>query len=705
MKSEKHQVPEGRILNDRYGLIRSIGQGGMAEVYLAEDHENNNRQVAVKILRDDLSHDQEFVKRFATEARAASSLDHPNIVKVLDYGQDDQIRYIVQEYVEGQTLKELIETEGPLNWQIAVPLAIQIGLALEHAHRRGIVHRDIKPHNILITADRIAKVTDFGIARAANSSTITLTSGVTFGSVHYFSPEQARGSLVAEKSDIYSLGIMLYEMVTGQVPFDGETSVAIAIKHLQEMPQLPSAVRPDIPENLDNIIVKCIQKSPDNRYQDARALVDELDAFMVDPQGIYGVLAGAGTSQGSTTAIGLKRPDPNYGKLQDIEHAIVSRRRSRNRDIAIVISIVLISLVFLGAIGSWAWDRIKDNFEQTPSETIFEVGDYQGMDLDEVLTILSDADIEYQLEYREDTIAEGIIIDQYPAPGIRIKPGGTSMILYVSGGQNLITIPDYTNETQTLAQTELEQTYGFRVTVRYEYSDFAKGHVIKTVPSANTSAPRGSDIILFVSEGLPTVDVPDFVGRPFIEVRDELINLGLIMGPLTNLSVNLETGEPVEVPENQRVIIAQNPKAGETARPQQVISFTYGTAQDYEYFLNPTPTPIPIVIMPDFVGGRYLDALATLVELDLVLGPATSIAVDPETGEPVEIKEEQRVIIRQDPEPGLEIDAQSSVSFVYGTQKDYQQYLNPTPTPEPTPTEAPPPPSPSTTPPSTNGEG
>lgn len=689
MKSEKHQVPQGRVISDRYHLVRSIGQGGMAEVYLAEDWARDKALVAVKILREDLSHDMEFVKRFATEARAASSLDHPNIVKVLDYGQDGNIRYIVQEYVAGQTLKEWIDQQGPLPWQEAVPLAIQIGLALEHAHKRGIVHRDIKPHNILLTADKQAKVTDFGIARAANSHTITLTSGVTFGSVHYFSPEQARGSLVTEKSDLYSLGILLYEMVTGQVPFDGDTSVAIAIKHLQELPQPPSSLQKDIPDSLDQIILKCVQKSPDNRYPDARACVDELDAFMVDPQGVYGVLAGEGTNPAATTAIGLKRPDPNYGKLRDIEQAIVKRRQKRNREIALIIAIVLVSLVFIGAIGSWAWDKLKDSFQQAPSEAIFEVQDYTGMNLEDVIEQLKAADIEYQIEYREASIAEGVVIDQYPAPGIRIRPGGTLMTLFVSGGQNLVTVPDYTNETLTLAQTELEQTYGFRVSVRHEYSDYPKGHVIKTIPAAHASAPRGSEIILFVSEGLPTIEVPDFSGLPFLEVRDELINLGLVMGPLTNLAVDPETDKTLEIPENKRIIIKHTPTAGTVVMPQTVVALSYGGELDYQQFLNPSPTPVPIFEMPDLVGGSYLDALDQLIELDLVLGPTISISVDPQTGLPADVPENKRVIIRQEPEAGTEVETQTSITLIYGSRQDYEHALNPTPVPEPTLSPAP----------------
>ncbi len=589
MKSDK-QLPAGSLIGGRYSLIRPIGQGGMAKVFLAEDRQAGNSYVAVKILHDELTNDPEFVKRFATEARAASSLDHPNIVKVLDYGQSDGLRYIIQEYVEGQTLSEMIRQQGALPWQTAVPLAIQIGLALEHAHKNGIVHRDIKPHNILITPRMIAKVTDFGIARAANSSTITLTAGVTFGSVHYFSPEQARGSLVGEKSDIYSLGILLYEMVTGQVPFDGETSVAIAIKHLQEMPQLPSALRADLPPNLDDIIIKCIQKSPDNRYETARELVDELDAFMVDPEGIYGVLAGSGSDHSNTTALGLKRPDANYGKLRDIEQAIVERRRSRQRDIAIIVAIVLVAMAFLAAIGSWTWDKIKDRLETQPVETVFAVQDYRGRSIDEVLTLFKENEIKYRLEYRDDdNIAEGIIIDQYPPDGIEIRPGGTTIVLYVSGGQNLITIPDYTGESQTIAKAELEQTYGFTVSVQYEYSDVSKGRIIKTVPAANARAPQGSEVVLFVSEGLPQIVMPDFTGRSLTDAIDELAALNLILGPVQSIKTDPE----IDIPANQRIVLKQSPAPKKEVMALTMVTFTYGTQQDYYYFFNPTPIPTP----------------------------------------------------------------------------------------------------------------
>ena len=590
MDLNNQQVPEGTLIGDRYSIVRAIGQGGMAHVYLATDQQTGG-PVAIKIMKDDLSRDREFIKKFDTEARAASSLDHPNIVRVLGYGQDGDLRYIVQEYVEGSTLKDLIKQRGMLDWKVSVPLAIQIGLALEHAHRRGVIHRDIKPHNILITRDMVAKVTDFGIARAINSNTITLTSGVTFGSVHYFSPEQARGSLVSEKSDIYSLGIMLYEMVTGQVPFDGETSVAIAIKHLQETPQPPSAVRPGIPVGLDRIILKCIRKSPDNRYQDARELVDELDAFMIEPEGVYGAADNVRDGEGNTTALGLKRPEPNYGKLREIEKMINERRHSRQRDVAIVISIVLLSLVFLTSIGIWVVQKIQTSMTGT-TEAEFEVKDYVGQEWTAIEQILKKAGVNYAPVFRaNDSVNEGIIIDQNPKAGYLIKPGGSTLTLYISGGKNLVTILNYAGQTYKKAETELEQTYGFKVTLTYEYSDFDQGVVIKTIPEAGQSVPNGSDITLVVSDGQPKVLMPDLAGQPFAEAKATMISLNLTIGPLTNLSVDPLTGQPVDVPEANRIIIKQSIQAGTEVMVQTVVAFSYGTQLDYDQYLNPTPTP------------------------------------------------------------------------------------------------------------------
>ena len=241
-----------------------------------------NRFVAVKILRSEFTDDEEFVKRFRVEAQAAASLNHPNIVSIFDVGKQDDIQYIVMEMIDGITLKEYIAGKGALPWREAVSIAIQICSAIEHAHRNFIVHRDIKPHNIMITNEGIAKVTDFGIARAVTSATITMV-GSTIGSVHYFSPEQARGGFIDEKSDLYSLGITIYEMVTGKVPFDGESPVAIALKHIQEKPQKPIDVKPSIPKGVNDLIVKAMKKDQNLRYQTASEMLADLQRVLSEP--------------------------------------------------------------------------------------------------------------------------------------------------------------------------------------------------------------------------------------------------------------------------------------------------------------------------------------------------------------------------------------------------------------------------------------
>ena len=387
------------LIGGRYQIIQPLGQGNMAQVYLAVDQKTGG-QVAVKLLRDDLLTDEEFIRRFEAEVSAASSLDYPGIVRVLGFGQDGGRRYIVQEYIEGCSLKDLISSEGAIPWQSAVPIAIQIGLALEHAHKNGIIHRDIKPHNILITNDHIAKVADFGIAGATSFNTIKLTSG-TFSSVHYLSPEQIRETNVDDKSDIYSLGILLYEAVTGQVPFDGDTSVAVAIRHLQEVPQLPSRINKTIPRGLEQIIMKCAQKSPANRYYNVRELVDELDAFMINPNGVYGFIADLPDRDGQTTALQAIRSDPNYSKMREIERVIHERRRFRNRDTAIVVMIVLVSIVFLTSIGVWGWRKLSGTVQTDPG-FIYILENYIGREYTEVKTILDKDNVGFSVKYEEN---------------------------------------------------------------------------------------------------------------------------------------------------------------------------------------------------------------------------------------------------------------------------------------------------------------
>ena len=276
---------EGRIIANRYEIIENIGNGGMATVYKAKDR-TLNRFVAVKILRDEFTTDEEFIKRFNSEAQAVASLTNPNIVSVYDVGHEGSLYYIVMELVQGKTLKEVIQEEGRLSWKWSVKVAIQIAQALETAHKNNIIHRDIKPHNIIITEDGVAKVTDFGIAKAVSNSTITAF-GTTLGSVHYFSPEHARGGFTDAKSDLYSLGVVMYEMVTGKVPFDADTPVSVALMHMQDKPVEPIKLNPSIPVSVNKIIMKAMQKDTNYRYQSASEMLRDLNQALKNPEGDF----------------------------------------------------------------------------------------------------------------------------------------------------------------------------------------------------------------------------------------------------------------------------------------------------------------------------------------------------------------------------------------------------------------------------------
>jgi len=616
----------GSLISGRYQIIKSIGQGGMAHVYLASD-QKTGRDVAIKVMNDDLSNDLDSIKRFKTEARITSGLNHPNIVQVIGFGQDHKHRYIVQEYVDGGSLKELINVNGAIPWQQAVPIAVQIGLALSHAHAHGLVHRDIKPHNILINKDLFAKVTDFGIAQLMTSSTITLVSEISFGSVHYASPEQARGTIMGEKSDIYSLGILMYEMVTGRVPFESDTPVAIAIKHLQEIAPSPSLINSTVPPGLDQIIMKCIQKSPDNRYPNARELVDELDAFMIDPNGVYGIVPGLTDRDEQTTALQAISPEPKYYKLREIEHIINKRRQSRRRDTVIVMAMILIAIVFMTSIGVWGWSKLSELSDsiQTEPDPSYELSNYVGRELAEVLATLEHDNILVDIVYSENpTVIVGLITAQKPSSGVIIKKTNNTLklTLTVSSGPDLQVIPDLSGQSSDIARTELSQILGYKVTIETENAQVDQGKVIRTIPAAGQRLPQGSNIILFVSNGMPLVTMPDFAGQSLTIVNLQILALNLVSGPTTSISG--------KVKEANRIVIRQSMPAGSEVMEQSVISFTYGTAQDYANFRNPRPksTQKPATQLPTLVPTPSLAPTPTLAPL-LMPTPAPTFTPTP----------------------------------------------------------------------------
>ena len=617
--------PEGMIFANKYRIVKLIGSGGMANVYLGIDM-NTGVNVAIKILKPEFSSDEEFIRRFDAEAKSVASLNHANIVKVFGVGHEGNFRYIVQEYIEGITVKDLINQNGHLDWRNAVPIVIQIGLALDYAHQNGIVHRDIKPQNILISRDRVAKITDFGIARAASSTTITMT-GVQMGSVHYFSPEQARGGNVGPQSDIYSLGVSLFEMVTGRLPFDGDSNVAIAVKHLQETPPVPSSLMQGIPKGLDSIIAKCMQKSPERRYQTMRQLVSELDSLLVDPNGIYGVINNVPDKNTSTeTNISFKQ-DPEYEKISEIEKSAESRRISRFRDnvlLALIIVVIIGFLIGMGilvikAVGKTT--KIKENNE-------YIIENYVGLRADEVINKLELSGVNYTVAYQTtDSYEPGIVIAQSIAEGITISTDNklSNLVITISSADESIVLTNYVNSDYENCYKSL-QNLGLKPYLRPEPSDTVKpGLVIRTEPEAGKQVLRGEQVIIIYATEPSSSVVPDVIGKSVGEAASKLEENSL------NYTVQ-GSAEVLALPASQQYVILTDPVAGQTVNRRSTVKLIVGTKEDYQNGGTPTPTPPQAVIVVQVAGGGGQAAGGGTYELNtqvtLTATPASGFMFD-----------------------------------------------------------------------------
>lgn len=691
--------PAGTVVAERYRVVRTLGQGGMATVYLAFDADTGER-VAVKVMHADLANDPEFVRRFATEARAAASLDHPNIVRVLDYGSHDGVRYIVQEYVEGNTLKEIIRRHGAIDYRLATPLLIQIGLALEHAHNREVIHRDIKPQNILITPDMVAKVTDFGIARASSTNTITLTGGVVMGSVHYFSPEQARGGQVTARSDLYSLGIMFYEMLTGRLPFDGESSVAVAIKHLQEVPPAPTTIISSLPPALDRIINRAIQKNPDARYQTARELVDELDAFMVDPQGVYGVIpkSAAVWEDASTSAIGVQNAESNFRKMQEIERTYNKRRSSRFRETAIAVTVVTVAIVLLAILTVYLVNRFSPPDPGGSDQEEIVLPNFQGSSLGDIqnqLAALEEAGMKIEQRFEEsETVLPDIVLRQEPESdgNVKVKPKGVTLTLYISIGQDSERVPDVVGQTSSLADISL-RSQGFVVKFTTEASDTVpKGQVIRTVPEAGELVPHGATIELVYSAGPSHVLVPSITGLRYEVAIELLTEHSLLIGGESYISDKAP-------PASDKWIIQQTPEARTRVPQNTPVTVVVGTAQELYDYENPTTTPKADQTMPLLEGSTFAVANDKLSSLGVSTIRMKRWSESTTTLNPLNKDDAGKIyIILQSPAPGVTFNPVDGVDLIYGSELDYQNYIDPPPPPTDPPT---PPPTTTTPPPTT----
>ena len=608
-------IKEGVFLGKRYEILGRIGSGGMADVYKGKDHKLN-RFVAIKVLKSTYRSDETFIKKFLSEAQAAAGLMHPNVVNVYDVGQDRGLYYMVMELVEGITLKDYIEKKGKLSAKETISISIQMVTGIQAAHNCHIIHRDIKPQNIIISKDGKVKVTDFGIARATTSTATQAVTTTVMGSVHYTSPEQARGGIVDEKSDIYSAGITMYEMITGHVPFDGDSTVTVALKHLNEVIKSPAEEVPDIPYSLECIIMKCTQKLPNKRYMSCEELLQDLKHSLVDPDGDFVVLDGvtkrmpaASQDTGRTTVV-MSQDELNRMKNRqnynddydddyedDYDDDYDDRRRSRyddddyddrrkdryddrrkknevNKDtkkimkILMVVAGVVIALLIMFLVGN-AVGVFKGGkgttTQQTDSEMV-KVPDVTGKTYEEAQKELNKYDLGiHKSTAPSDTVEKGKIISQDPADGKKVKKHTTVNVVISSGEEaKTTTIPNVVGMSEADAEKELQDKNLVVKKGDPVYSDdVEQGEVVSVSPSEGAEVKEGTTVTLVISKGNQPATVPKLTGKSKSDAEAALSQAGLSGNATEDYSDTVEEG----------VIISQDTDAGKEVSKGTTIGY------------------------------------------------------------------------------------------------------------------------------------
>jgi beta-lactam-binding protein with PASTA domain/predicted Ser/Thr protein kinase len=610
------------LFDGRYRILRRLGSGGMANVYLAEDEELG-RRVAIKILNDRHASDESFVERFRREAKNAAGLSHPNIVSIYDRGEAEGTYYIAMEYLEGRSLKDRIVAEGPLPIPAAIEATRQILRALGFAHRGGIVHRDVKPHNVLLaqdSAERRYKVTDFGISRTSASQ--MTEAGSIVGTAQYLSPEQARGAPVDQRSDIYSVGIVLYELLTGQLPFTGETPLEIAMKHLSEIPKPPSSLRPEISPDLDMVVLRALAKDPDERFDSAEDMDAELarvasgSAVTAETaDAATAVLAGEGIAESAPTMISRRpvvAPRPPQRQYREQEYYDYEPRRRRP-----FWPWLLTGLLLLGALvaGVYVWQQIQDEIQEAKPVAVPLV---EGMRAPQAKRRILDAGLKpRQVLESSDSVPRGLVIRQSPDAGERIQKGNV-VRYFVSTGKPRVDVPEVVGARESDAVATLRAA-GLVPKVVDIFSDESAGIVIAQDPKGGTSIVQGSDVRINVSKGPQQTGIPNVLGQSYDSAARALREAGF-----TPVRRDVEAGDP------EGTVIGMDPSAGALAPP--------GTKVTLNVSLGSTTTAVPEVTGLDEANARAtLENAGWKVE---VRDTTTANA------------DEDGIVITQDPAPG-----------------------------------------------------
>ena len=662
----------GKRLDGRYEIHELLGVGGMAYVYKAYDN-IEKRWVAIKILKEELAGNSDFLRRFRNESKAIAVLSHPNIVKVYDVSFGDRIQYIVMEYIDGITLKQYIEQQGEIKWREALYFTVQILRALQHAHEKGIIHRDIKPQNIMLLEDGTIKVTDFGIARFSQAETQTMTDKA-IGSVHYIAPEQARGGYINDKADIYSVGVMLYEMLTGQLPFVADNAVSVAIMQMQAEPTPPSRINPSIPKGLEEITMHAMEKNPAQRFPSAADMLEDVERFRRNPEIVfrYGEQvdrAYAGTSADIYGNVQQNAAPQKYNDNYEYEEEYVRSKngaRASNIIKGIVAAVIVVALV-VGGIFGWRYlQNLTASTNKTSDEIVLPnfVGKIYASDIEGNSEY---ADLTFEITYGNVPSKQpGEVLRQTPAAGMTVKKGKT-VSLTVNGEAEQVVVEDVKGYKQQDAYDALKALNLSPKIQAVADDDTAVGYVVKTDPAAGSTVSTGTTVTIYVSSGPSTESavIPNIVGYQYSAAKEELEAAGFM--------VTAEYDDESDKDEN--TVLSVSPNEGEKAKKGSVVTVTVSSgkgAQNDVYY----DIPLPGGVSDDLTMKIYVDG--TLIETRTV-NPSTS----PYSNMTFTGKDRANLVITLNDQQYITAEIDYTTQSINVTSQ--QSYATPEPEPTPTP--------------------